>query len=494
MIKKLSLGVVLFSFILSSASYAQRDTGAALENLFSKTRKSRGQARIAALFNLSRAAYRAKLYQIAAFPLMQIVRESTRTEDRKKALTMLFPIANRLEEKSLIDFATKKVFVEQLDRQSQKLIWMGLAEAAEATSPEKAMSWAQQILNVDSANTEAYYYVGTLMLKLNRPDQALPYFQKAHELLSNGRANPRKRSMALLGIARSYYQMKKWDQAAEYYRKIPKPDPFYRESLTELSWTLFRSGKFRSAISPLQSLETPYYENYFNPEPLLLHGIIHLFSCSYDEGIQKIEGFQNFYMPALVAIQEWSKSARKAEDLIEQIEMTRAALKKLAKTGDLEIKGMALPFFVMRTILTESDIASELRYQDRIRSELEIVDRMARSRKTNFTTYANQILRGRMKATKVRTAYKVQKHLQKKAEEINSISIQFDFLKYEMLNGVRSRLKAKNAKEIPEDDDESKSRDFFVQNGYRLWPLQGETWRDEVGSYQYVGENTCEPK
>ena len=40
--------------------------------------------------------------------------------------------------------------------------------------------------------------------------------------------------------------------------------------------------------------------------------------------------------------------------------------------------------------------------------------------------------------------------------------------------------------------DQDATRDFYAQNGYRYWPFEGEYWRDEIGSYQYVGVNRCE--
>jgi hypothetical protein len=66
------------------------------------------------------------------------------------------------------------------------------------------------------------------------------------------------------------------------------------------------------------------------------------------------------------------------------------------------------------------------------------------------------------------------------------------FLRYEMLNGQRMSMKKKVATVDLEKVDSNVSRDFYIQNGYRYWPTEGEYWRDEIGSYQYLGVNACE--
>ena len=56
----------------------------------------------------------------------------------------------------------------------------------------------------------------------------------------------------------------------------------------------------------------------------------------------------------------------------------------------------------------------------------------------------------------------------------------------------RMQIKDKLAGSAEESVEASASRDYYAQNGYRYWPFQGEYWRDEIGSFQYVGINRCQ--
>jgi hypothetical protein len=148
----------------------------------------------------------------------------------------------------------------------------------------------------------------------------------------------------------------------------------------------------------------------------------------------------------------------------------------------------------MRTILDESDIKSGMRYLKRIVDEKRRYERVF-ARSPGVLDYGRKIIDGRRRSTEGQLAQATKAHLVQKSKDFVAFSTQMDFLKYEVLNGQRERLKAKVASENssqPQQIDEDLSRNYFVQNGYRYYPFQGEYWRDELGNYQYVGVNSCE--
>jgi tetratricopeptide (TPR) repeat protein len=460
-----------------------------------KVQLTPAQRQKAQLF-LGLSFYRLNLRQMAAFPLVQLVREGSRA-NRKKALDVLVAVADSLDETSLLDYSLSMVTPEELSETGLSVVYYRLGELAlKKDETDRALSHFRNSLGQKGDSSEALYSIGMAYLIRRDPESAIPYFQKLLEKYDAKSTVDRKRGMATLGLARSYYQAKKWNQAAEAYRLIPKDHVFYRESLTELSWSLFRGGQFRSALSPLQTLHTPFYSNFYDPESLLLHGIILLFSCRYDEIAPLLKTFDDNYPSSIAKVQEWIESPRSVQDYFDEINRAVKTLNQQKRTGEV-VSNNHLPFFVIRTLLQQNDIAVEMRYLDKLKKEeLQLKKLYGGGYKSPILEYGSKIIAGRGKASRTRMAVRLQDHLKKIVDSYGEFALQVNFLKYEMLGGMRTTLKDKMASTGTESNSlgQDRSRDFYVKNGYRYWPFQGEFWRDEMGSYQYVGVNVCENK
>ena len=156
-------------------------------------------------------------------------------------------------------------------------------------------------------------------LEKNKFPEALAYFSQLLEKHKNKSPADKKRGLATLNIARVYYQMKDWAKAAEFYRQISKDHVDYRSALQELSWTLLRSAQLRSALSPLQSLMTPFYSQFFDPETFVLSSSIYIFSCQFNEAFADAEAFEKNYQPTLNQIDTWIKGSRTADDFYSEL-------------------------------------------------------------------------------------------------------------------------------------------------------------------------------
>jgi hypothetical protein len=79
-------------------------------------------------------------------------------------------------------------------------------------------------------------------------------------------------------------------------------------------------------------------------------------------------------------------------------------------------------------------------------------------------------------------------------QDLTDMFEQYNFARYEMLNGKKEQLKKKIQGKgiITAHVDDSKNRSFYIQNGYEYWPFRGEYWLDEIGDYHYLGTQGCE--
>jgi tetratricopeptide (TPR) repeat protein len=475
--------------------YSSKDYARAADTLF-RVSKAPGtsQQRQQAQFFLGLSFYRLQMKQTAAFPLVQLVREGS-PEYKKKALDVLVAIADALDESSLLDYSLARVTPEELSETATSVVYYRFGELAlKSGDTDKAISWFRNAIAQKGGSDQAQYSLATTYVQRKEVDKAIPLFSQLLEKYEKTPITDRKKGMVILGLARAYYQAHKWPEAVELYRRIPKDHPFYRETLMELSWALFRNGKFRSALSPLQTLHTPYYSSFYDPESLLLHGIVLLFSCRYDETQPLIASFDQNYVPAIAKVQEWIQGTRTSQDYFAEIDKAFRTLNIMKSTGDLKVESQ-LPFFIMRTLLDQGDVAIEVRYLDKLKKEKQLLQKaFIATPQKKLLAYGLKIIEGRAKASKARMALHVQEHLKNKVEEFAEFTTQFEFLKYETLSGQRTQLKTKISSGENQSVDSQRSREFYVQNGFRFWPFQGEYWRDEMGSYQYVGANVCERK
>ena len=88
----------------------------------------------------------------------------------------------------------------------------------------------------------------------------------------------------------------------------------------------------------------------------------------------------------------------------------------------------------------------------------------------------------------------VRTHMLNMKKDLADMFEQYNFAKYEMLNGKKESLKRKiqGKGTSTAQVDDSKSRSFYIQNGFEYYKFFGEYWLDEIGDYHYVGTQGCE--
>lgn len=437
--------------------------------------------------------YKLKLYQVAAFSLMETVAQGS-DEHKKMATDYLIAAANQLNEPSLLNYALKQN--TKVDTFSETAKGVFEFRKAEALADEGKFSEARRFYEsaISSPQTEktALYSMGLMFLKAKDPKQAVPFFEQLHFKTQDQGILSMERGLALMGIARSYYQARDWDKAATYYRMIPKDHDLYRQSLFELSWALFRSGKFRSAMSPLQTLHSPYYETFYQPESLLLRGVILLFICRFDETEKILENYKQTYLPAAKKVEDYLAQNPSPTKSFQALDKAYRGLQRVQR-GLASIPKSEVPFFLTRAFLDEHGIKRLIDYFDQVMGEGKTVNNTFTGKKNfELRKFAIDGLNARLQNTREKLGRMTTELLREKLKEMKDISTQMDFLKYENLGGKRDQLRKKMSVNHVATEKEPLDRSYLIQNGYRIWPFEGEYWRDEIGNYQYVGGNSCE--
>ncbi len=506
--KKYLISFFTFFGVLSLA-YGNKDLDAALvsfrkQNYTAATRqlyrivfisRSNETEKMKARYYLGLSMMKLKLYQVATFPLIVAAKDAA-PKMAQRAFENLVVISENLNDTGLLDYTLKKLDASDLSEIGQELYYNRMAQTLmHEEKYGEAVIYLQQALKVRSDSEEALYTLALVYLKQNKTAEALPLLEKVYEKYFSRPATDLKRGTAAMALGRAHYQAKHWNEAVSVYREIPKDHPLYREAQMELAWALFRSTKFRSAMSTIQTLHTPFYENFYDPESLILRSIILIFVCQYEEADKALTTFQKNYASAFVALKNINNSEQKPEFYYSQIEASEKYLKALKNERSASYKGQ-IPFFIVRSLMETPPLKNKMSYLDKIQQEKKRVAKLFnQSPDAAFRKYALKILSGRETNLSKELGRALKNALSFKEQELSLLAGDIELLHYEVLNGKKKVARQEYIKNLNKPViaiNENVTRDFYVKSGYRYWPFEGEYWRDEIGNYQYLGVNRCD--
>ena len=510
-LKKLSVLIVICSglnvFAQTDASLKnaknlidQKNWNAAVPILFrigyeQKTKYSKNDVQMARQW-LGVTLYRAGYPQLASFPLVSVSTEGTPVL-AQRSLGLLVKISDDLKDRSLLNYSILKLDINQSSEISRELFYLKLAETYlnENKLPEAESNYLN-VLNINNKNDTALYNLGLIYLKNNKPSEAYRRFEQFYDKYQNKKITDKKRGLASISIARTLYQAKMWDDSIEFYKDIPKDHTLYRKAQFELAWAQFRAMKFRAALSSIETLQTPYFETFFDPESIILRTIILLFICQIDDIENTLGNYEKYYSPVISVLSAWLQAEHKDEDYLQLINSAFINM-RLIQSGLKPTQNSKLPFFLLRTGLETNDIKPHFQLIRRLQQERKKFRASGIKKSNPLNRFAERVYLNRIKSTQKQLAQGVRKYLNEVRGQLKDYNVQVDLIRYEFLNLKKNILASRVNQQVDQNTAlqssvTDKKREFFLDNGYRYWPFNGEFWADEIGNYQYIGVNKCQ--
>ncbi len=448
---------------------------------------------------LGRVLFEMKLYQTSAFVFYDVVRvegKNTKSRYLRQSLEKLSLAGDALDSDLLLKFAVSQVNENDFPESERDILFYRTGELRlqEKKFKEAAVLFAKVRPN-STLFTKARYNLGLSLTEAGDLDAAVSAFDDLTQMGNAKQITDKNRVNGILAKARVLYQKKDWAGAVEAYRDIPRDTEQWHESLFEQSWTLLRMAKFRNALSNFHSLHSPYYEDFYQPESLLLRAIVYLYICRYDEMEKTLDLFEKVYKPVQLGIRSSLETDR--EPMIYYKEINRIAENfdaiKARQKGSRT--GLKLPFLVGRQILKEGDVRKAQSYLHKLYDEHKRVIAMTgKWQASPIGRYARKIVDKRIEATRSFIGKLVRRHMILMQVDLRDLFEQVGFLRFESTSGrkevVKKEIQGKGV--VRNRVDEESSRNYFIQNGYEYWPFKGEYWLDEIGNYHYLGVQACE--
>lgn len=437
-----------------------------------------------------------KLYQVASFVFYDVIDEEIKKNGEGKylrqSLGKLSYLSNLLDSDVLLKYAVSRIQINQFPAESRDLFFYryGELKMKESSFEEAAKAFAK-VDPTSSVYPQALYKQGLAYAEDDKVGKAIAAFEELLNRYQDRPVTDVNRVNANLALARMNYQNKKWDAALSYYRQIPRDTIQWHEALFEMSWAMMMSGQFRSASSNFHTLHSPYYDDQYAPESLLLRAIVYLYICRYDEMEKVLDLFDRIYKPVLA---NTTKMLERSDDSRIYWDEVKRALDERKNEKDKK-SFRRLNDIVMSSILKQSLIRSNVHYYDMLTNEGQLISKMAPSwQQSAIGKFSKRIIERRKGSTQDLVGKLTRNHLLNMKSELRDFFEQNDFLRLEMLGGKKEVVAKEIAgRTIPHKQiTDDASRNFFIANGFEYWPFQGEYWLDELGNYHYVGVQACE--
>lgn len=445
------------------------------------------QARIRYLLGLN--LWKMKMYQLSAFQFISVVKSGS-GKYLDLSLEKLSMVADQLGDDSLLNYAISRVSVNKFPASQRDMLYFRIGEYQQRNGQFKEAAESYSRVGTNSPLYSRAKYQQGLVLNLagNTPAAIETFDELIVARQRNGVTDP-ARVAALMGKARALYQLKKWDEAIEFYRQVPRDTPFWHDTIFESSWAMMRSGRFRSALSNFHSLHSAFYEDHYLPESLLLRSIVYLYICKNEELNKVLDLFLKIYKPVYVNVDRLIDSKSSPAEYFNMISKIMIQKKK----GNVPANS-AMPYLVAQKISQEGDFQKSYSYIRKLLEERMVFRKQSTAwQSSDLGKYAKKVLDTRIQKAKVRAGRQIRTHLLAIKQELVELFEQEGFIRYESINSKKEELKKEIAsKDLPREQvDDDRARNFYIQNGYQYWPFQGEYWLDEIGNYHYVGTQSC---
>lgn len=428
-----------------------------------------------------------KLFQISAFQFVDVIRNGN-SRWVKQAIEKLSVVADALGDDTLLNYAVTKVRIDEFPADQRDIIYFRLGEIKMKNGRfAEAADLFGKVSSTSRYATPSLFNRGLAYLEQKKTNEALSLFAEIRNARAGADVTDTNKVAAELAIARTYYQAQDWENAIKVYRNIPRDTDFWHDALFEQTWADLRGAKFRSTLSHLHSLHSPYYEDFWVPESLIVRSIVYLFICKFDETEKTLNLFDKKYAPLQGMIQRFLAS-RDPTIFFSELENAMAVRSERKPASSLR-----LPLLVSNAVLAKGDIKRSMEYLRNLNEEKKRLETLQTVYRSPLGSYGTKVLGNRYKNTKITVGEKARVHLASLKAELEDFVEQTGFIRYETINGRKELLKKKIAgKDTVRQLDEKVDRDFYVQNGFEYWPFDGEYWLDEIGNYHYVGQQSCE--
>jgi hypothetical protein len=294
------------------------------------------------------------------------------------------------------------------------------------------------------------------------------------------------KARCMAGVARTYYQAEKFEEADRAYDHIQKTSLVWPDILFEQAWNAFARKEYNRSLGKLVSYKSPALSFVFEPEIDVLRAQSYLALCLYSDANEVINDFNGNYNKIGEQVKRFVESNSKNLDAFYVVGKTalKGSIYSTEGFNPMLNRFVRAPYFA-RLVRTERDINSELEAVRRFGGAAEYQN-LGRG----FPGFVTQVLSWRIKSVHMLGGMFVKNSLIDYHSQLISNFEKMAFIKLEMLKRAKDQLVYKNSPHSTGLRDWGNLKPQRQDYQY-YWSFNGEFWNDELGDYVFGLESQC---
>lgn len=300
--------------------------------------------------------------------------------------------------------------------------------------------------------------------------------------------DPQLRELAFMQLARIHYEHRQNRYANFYYSRIVRGSDSWLQSLYESAWAHFRLGEYERALGNLITLRSPFFEDEYFPEAMILEAVIYYENCRYPEARQAVDAFLRRYAPLHQELEALlARGLKTPQDHWKAL----AELQRKAASGDTD----RMLERIVRMALSDK----ELRHLSDSIQELEAEAKGIGGRRElfRFSELAKHLLH-ELETQRVELTRKAGFYTQRKLERERRELAQLNYRALAIQAEIGSREKDVLQSSLEHGSTVTVVKPYrysaAVDDEHVYWPYEGEFWRDELGNYEYTLTRGCKER
>ncbi|MDF1565375.1 MAG: adventurous gliding motility protein GltC [Deltaproteobacteria bacterium] len=370
-----------------------------------------------------------------------------------------------------------------------------LQEAGQEGEASASFDEVNTFLSQISQNTKFYpkarFLTGLAKYQAGDPQASVEEFKEVVRM-----TNPRKgkysnddlRDLAFMQLARLHYEHKQNRYAAFYFGKIRRDSDQWLESLFESSWGYFRLGDYEKALGNMVTLHSPFFEEEYFPESLILKAVIYYENCRYPEAKAIVDEFERVYGPVQAELQKLTTSNRTPEQYYDLLADTQKGIEAGKETDEVMAR-------ILKAALTDKEFEA---MNDSIREVEREIERIETGKDVfKFSAISKELLIS-LKEERYDLIQKAGMmagaKLYAEGEALRGLIGQGLRIRFETTTKEKEYLEAQLAAGGKLDVVKDYGYSVAVSDETLYWPYEGEYWRDELGTFEYTLTKGCKDR
>jgi hypothetical protein len=333
---------------------------------------------------------------------------------------------------------------------------------------------------------EARFLEGVVWIRKYEAEPAVNCFKEILGYVTEeGLDDPKRKrleQLTLLSLARTFYSVGQYEKAVKYYSFIEQGSPYWLDSLFEESWAYFQVDNFNKALGNLHTLNSPFFDDEYFPESMILQAVVFFTNCRYDRVRLTIEEFELIYPDLKKQLEEY---LAQFEDPIELYEF----LVEINEGGDAYDPRVNQ---ILSAALTDKTLKRTLGYVKELEREIKALENSEPAwRDSELGTEVLQDLELARSFALGDAGTLAQERLQRVVRELNDLIKQGKKILVETAKAETDALDQKLRDQQFQAENQRLGAGYAVDDEHIFWTFRGEYWRDELGYYLYNVRSQC---